>query len=132
MATITGNKAKVMLDIDGTSVQVMELREWSISASTEKIDTSVAGKKSTSHLPGKESWEGEATCISADQYWLKYLSEMVTIEFYIDGDSASAAYSGTASLDFEVSSPHDDVVETSLTFTGSGDLTSPAEAAQTP
>ncbi len=131
MAKKSGQYAQVMLDVNGTPVQVMELREWSVSVSSEKIDSNVAGEDWADHIIGRFSWEGEATCISADQFWLKHIGNKVTIDFYDDASDASAAYQGSASLDFERSVTHDDVIESSLTFTGAGPFTSPAEDAQT-
>lgn len=130
MAKKKGQYAKVSLDVDGTPVDVMELREWSVSVSSEKIDSSVAGEDWADHLIGRFSWEGEATCISADQFWLKHIANKVTIDFFDDASDAQPSYQGTASLDFERTAPHDDIIESTLTFTGAGEFTSPAEDAQ--
>lgn len=118
----TGQYAKVELNVGGTAVTVMELREWSVSASTEKVDSTVAGKAWTEHVIGHGSWEGEATILDIDTYWVDHLFEMVTIKFFFHEDDVDAAYEGTASLDFEVGTPYDDMIETSLTFTGSDGL----------
>lgn len=125
MAVKKGQYAKVMLDVGGTPTQVMELREWSISVSSEKIEASVAGDDWEKHEIGRFSWEGEGTCVSVDDFWLDHIGAKQTIEFYDDANDTNAAYSGTASIDFERSTPHDDLIETSLTFTGSGELTNP-------
>src|SRR5690606_20781017 len=109
--------------VDAVPVTVMELREWSVSGSTEKVDSTVAGKAWTEHEIGHGSWEGEATVLDIDTFWVEHLFEKVTIKFYFNEDDANAAYEGTASLDFEVSTPYDDMIETSLSFTGSGALT---------
>lgn len=121
----TGQYAKVMLNVSGTPTQVMELREWSISVSSEKIDSSVAGEDWADHEIGRKSWEGEATCISADQYWLDYINDKVTIQFFDDANDATPVYEGTASIDFERSVPYDDMIESTLTFTGAGPLVNP-------
>lgn len=126
MAVKKGQYAKVMIDVSGTPTQVMELREWSISGETEKIDSSVAGDDWSRHLIGRGSWEGEATCISADQYWLELMFTQFEVEFFDHKDDINPAYSGTVSMDFERSAPHDDIIESSLTFTGSGALENPA------
>lgn len=128
-----GQYAQVTLEVaGGTEVPVLELREWSISASTEKIDANVAGDEWADHLFGRSSWEGEATTISGDQYWLDMLTQFVTVSFYDHMDDTEPAYRGRVSLDFERNAPHDDIIETSLTFTGAGPLESPAQAAQIP
>lgn len=121
-----GQYAKVSVTVGGTPVDVLELREWSISASSEKIDANVAGDDWADHLIGRYSWEGEATCISGDQYWLDMLTAKVTINFFDNAADLQPAYSGTASIDFERGVPHDDIIETTLTFTGAGELTAPA------
>lgn len=122
----TGQFAKVTATVGTVVVGILELREWSISASTEKIDANVAGDEWNDHLHGRKSWEGEATCISADQYWLDMLDKKVEIAFFDHEDDLQPAYVGTASVDFERGTPHDDVIESTLTFTGAGALTSPA------
>ena len=125
MAKMTGKNAMVEIEIDGTPVKVMELREWSISVSTEKIDASAVGTEWTDTIDGLKSWEGEATCISADQYWLEYLDKRPIIHFYDHEEQQEPTYSGRASIDIERSVSYDDVIESSLTFTGAGPLTSP-------
>lgn len=122
-----GQYAKVTMTVGATPVQVMELREWSISVSSEKIDANVAGDDWADHLHGRFSWEGEATCISGDQYWLKYMDQKIEIAFFDHQDDLQPAYEGFASLDFERNAPHDDIIESTLTFTGAGALTSPAD-----
>ena len=126
MAKKKGQYAKVSMTIDTTPIEVMELREWSISASSEKIDSNVAGEDWADHIIGRFSWEGDATCISADQFWIENITEKLTIDFYDDSNDADPTYTGTASMDFEHSVTHDDIIENSLTFTGAGALTHPA------
>lgn len=123
MAKQTGQYAKAMMDVDGTPVQIAELRDWSISVSTEKIDGNVAGVQWAEHLIGRHSWEAEATCVSVDSFWLSLTEKMITIELYDHIDDTTPAYTGQASMDFERSVPHDDLIETSFTFTGNGELT---------
>ncbi len=122
MAVKTGQYAKVMMDVQGTAVEVMKLREWSISIESNKIDSTAAGQKSETHEIGHLSWEGEATCIDADTFWFAYLTEKVTVDFFDSDKDAKPAFRGTVSLDVERSTPYDDVIETSLSFTGDGDL----------
>lgn len=128
MAVKKGQYAKVMLDVEGTPTQVMELREWSISGETEKIDSSVAGDDWSKHLIGRGSWEAEATCISADQFWLELMFTQFTVDFFDHQDDTDPVYSGKVSMDFERTAPYDDIIESSLTFTGNGKLNNPAGA----
>lgn len=124
MAKRTGQYAKVTYDVSGTPVTVAELRDWSISVSTEKINADVAGVQWSEHLIGRHSWEADATCISVDGYWINLTETMITVEFFDHVDDAEPAYSGEVSMDFERSVPHDDLIETSFTFTGNGILAS--------
>ncbi len=123
-----GQYAKVMMDVDGTPTELMELREWSVSTSSEKVDTTAAGDDWEKHEVGLLSWEGEATCISVDTFWLAHLTDKITIDFFDDASDAEAKFTGTASLDVERSVSYDDVIETSISFTGSGPLTEPTAA----
>lgn len=125
MAKKTGLYAKVEIDVNGTMTQVMELREWSVSVSSEKVDGNVAGDDWADHLIGRKSWEGEATCVSVDEFWLGMLDQKVSIDFYDDSNDTDPTYVGTASLDFEHAVTHDDLIENTLTFTGAGALTHP-------
>lgn len=123
-----GQYAKVSVMVGAVAQPVLELREWTISASSEKIGANVAGDDWSSHLIGLFSWEGEATCISGDQYWLDMLKEHCVITFFDNAEDVDPSYSGSASVDFERGTPHDDIIESTLTFTGNGELTSPASA----
>lgn len=121
---MTGQCAKLIYTIDGeTPVEVAALREWSISVEQEKIDATAACDGWTRNLIGIKSWEGDGTCIDADPYWLDFIDEEnVKIEFYDNEGDAEPKYVGTAIVDFERSTPYDDVIETSFTFTGNGEL----------
>lgn len=122
MAVKTGQYAKVTMEVQGTPVELMKLREWSISIESNKIDTSAAQQDYETHEIGMLSWEGDATCIDADVFWFAYLTDKVVIDFYDKADDAYPAFRGTASLDVERSVSYDDVIETTVTFTGDGEL----------
>lgn len=117
-----GQYAKVTLMVGATPVNVLELREWSVSGSTEKIDSTTAGTDWTSHEIGHGSWEGEATILDIDIFWVDHMFDKVDIQFYFNEGDAAPAYEGTASLDFETSAPYDDMIESSISFTGDGAL----------
>lgn len=125
----TGQYAKIEITVDDVPVNVMELREWSVSGSTEKVDSTVAGVAWTEHEIGHGSWEGEATILDVDTFWVDHLFKKVTIRFFHNEDDAAPAYVGRASLDFEQSTPYDDMIETSISFTGDGALTKGTSAA---
>lgn len=119
----TGQYAEVTMSASGTPATIAELRDWSLSVSSEKIDGNVAGTAWAEHLIGRLSWEAEATCVSVDSFWLGLMEEYVTVSFFDHMDDTTPAYTGQASMDFERSVPHDDLIETSFTFTGNGALT---------
>lgn len=122
MAVKKGQYAEVKLTVGATPVVVAKLRNWSVSASTEKIDTTAAGQDWSTHEIGMGSWEGSAEFIDADQYWLKDLFSKYEIEYYDAADDVDPVYTGTASLDFDRTVPYDDVISTSVTLTGDGEL----------
>lgn len=122
MAVKTGQFAKVMLDVQGTAVELLKLREWSISTSAERIDSSAAKQKFTTHEIGLLSWEAEATCVDADTFWFTYLDKKITIDFFDKESDLKPTFRGTASMDVERTTPYDDLIETSISFTGDGDL----------
>jgi hypothetical protein len=130
MAVKKGQYAKVNIQTstDATTgdpiyTEVLKLREWSVSISSEKIDSSAAGDDWENHEIGRLSWEGEATCVDVDTFWFAKLTEKVSIEFYDAATDVNPKFKGTASLDVERTTPHDDLIETSISFTGSGALT---------
>lgn len=122
MAVKKGQYAKVMMDVGGTPVEIMKLREWSISVESSKLDSTATQQEYETHEIGFLKWEGEATCIDADTFWFAYLADKVDIDFYDAADDPAPAFSGTASVDVERSVPHDDLIETSISFTGDGAL----------
>lgn len=125
MSKMTGQFAKMTTKIgSAASVEIASLREWSVSIESEKIDATAAGDLWASNIRGIMSWEGEATCIDADPYWIDIATsgEVITIDFYDSADDAKPKYRGDAIVDFERTTPYDDVIEVSLTFTGNGPL----------
>jgi hypothetical protein len=124
-STKTGQFAKVTTKVGSASaVNLAKLREWSVSVESEKIDATAAGDAWTRNLTGVLSWSGEATCVDADPYWLDLVTATtpVTIDFFDHEDDIKPKYRGTALIDFERTSPYDDVIEVSVTFTGDGEL----------
>jgi hypothetical protein len=122
MAVKSGQYAKVMLDIDGTPVELMKLREWEVSIESAKLDTTAAGQGWETHEVGHLKWEGSATCIDADTFYFAHLEDKIEIEFYDHEDDPLPVFVGTASLDIDRSVSYDDVIETELSFTGDGAL----------
>lgn len=122
MAVKKGQYAKVMMDVDGTPVEVMKLRSWAISITSNKIDSTATQQEWETHEVGHKKWTGDATCIDADPFWFAHLGDKVAIEFYDDADDLAPAFTGTASVDVDRSVPHDNLIETSFTFEGDGEL----------
>lgn len=122
MAVKKGQFAKVTMMVGLVAVTVASLREWSVSASTEKLDSTAAGDTWTKHEVGLASWEGSATFIDADQYFLANLLDKVIIEFFDKDSDVTPVYKGTCSLDFDRSVAYDALIETSVSLTGDGEL----------
>ncbi len=125
MAQLTGQYAKMMIDVGGVNTQLGELREWSISAASNKVDGTVMGDAWEKHHIGTKNWESEATCVEVDRFWLDLMDSHVTIQYFDQEDDVNPSYEGEASIDWERSAPRDDLIESSLTFTGNGPLISP-------
>lgn len=123
MAAKKGQFAKITLDIGGTSVDVIKLRNWSYSTSVEEIDTTASGDEWTTVEGGHKSWEGDAEVIDVDTFYLDHLGEKATIKFYMaEGDLTYEE--GTALITgVEKSAPYDDLIEQSISFVGDGALT---------
>jgi hypothetical protein len=123
MATKKGQFAKVTLDIGGTSVDVLKLRNWSYSASVEEIDATAAGNEWMDYVSGFKSWEGDAETIDVDTFYLQYLGEVATIKFY-EAEGDLNYEEGQAFLTgLEKSAPYDDLIEQSISYRGTGALT---------
>lgn len=117
-----GQFAKVVLDIDGTQVDVMKLRNWSYSSEVETIDATAASDEWARNEPGVKSWEGEAEVIDVDEYYLQYLGEKASIRFY-QHEADTSYEEGVAIISgVEKSAPYDDLIEQSISFTGDGPL----------
>jgi hypothetical protein len=124
-STKTGQFAKVTTKVgSAAAVDLAKQREWSVSVESEKIDATAAGDAWTRNLTGVLSWSGEATCVDADPYWIDLVTATtpVTIDFYDNEEDPKPKYRGSALIDFERTSPYDDVIEVSVTFTGDGAL----------
>lgn len=127
MAVKKGQYAEIHVDVSGTPTKAAKLRNWSISISSEKIDSTAAGDDWQEHEVGTMAWEGEAELIEVDTFWFDLLTggAKVDIDFYEEDSNASGTvfYSGTASLDADLEAPYDDLITLNVTFTGSGPLT---------
>jgi hypothetical protein len=122
MASKKGQFAKVSLDIGGTAVDVIKLRNWSYSGSVEEVDATAAGSDWMEYLPGFKSWEGDAETIDVDTFYLQYLGETATIKFY-EAEGDTAYEEGQAFITgIEKSAPYDDLIEQSISFRGTGAL----------
>lgn len=128
MAKLKGQYAEIWVDVASTPTKAAGLKNWSISISSEKIDSTAAGDDWTTHETGIMSWEGEAELNEVDTFWFGLLTggAKVDVEFYVadKADIGTVFYSGTATLDGDIEAPYDDLIGVSVTFTGSGALTS--------
>lgn len=122
MAVKKGQFAKVTMDVNGTPVDIMKLREWTVSIESDKLDSTAANQKWKTHEISFIGWEGEATCIDADLFWLSYLETKVTIDFYDAATDVDPTLRGTASLNVERTVSYDALIEQSISFSGDGEL----------
>jgi hypothetical protein len=126
MATYKGNGGTIKIGTDA----VANLRSWSIEASAATSETTTMGSLVATHLPTITSWTG-----SCDAFWdpldttgqvALAPGNVVTIIF-TPVDTAAAtdvAYSGSVIVTgHSKTASHDGNVEASLSFQGTGPLT---------
>jgi hypothetical protein len=121
--TQKGQFAKVVLTIEGVEVEVMKLRSWSYSTSVEELDTTAAGDEWTTVEGGHKSWEGDAEVIDVDEYYISYLGDKATIQFYMNETDTTYEEGVALITGVDKSAPYDDLIEQSLSFKGDGAIT---------
>jgi len=129
---------------NGTLTPVAELRSFSISTSTEVIENTTMGDNSRSYFAGLKSFEGTADIFydnnqlegAADNDIPAFLGgtnqraeatrqDHVSFEAYPDGTTAGKPkISGDIIVTgYNITSSLDGMVEASISFTGTGDIT---------
>jgi predicted secreted protein len=108
---------------------VASIRSFSIDYNSETVDTTKMGDDARTHSATIKTWNA-----SVDAIWLEdtdagqqafNVGDSITLNLYPEGgDSADTYYTGTAIVTGQnISTSYDDIVMTSFTAQGSGDLT---------
>lgn len=114
------------LSVDGTNVA--QLSSWNISESVDATECTYMGAEWKEFHAGIPSWEGTAEAIFADDATSGYASGVtigstVALVAY-PADGVAVSYTGSAIVTgVETAASMDDVVRVSLSFQGTGPLT---------
>lgn len=139
MATsaIAGYKGALMFSTStgGTVTRAAEITDWNLDITHDEIDaTSHDSSGTRERIAGIDSWEGSAEMLhvmsSGDAGSANAIFDIITaktkidFEFYPTGSSDDGYYAGEGFFTgFNLSSPAEDALATSLSFIGSGQLT---------
>ena len=125
MATFAGRAGVVRIGANA----VAEVRNWSVEASGDTIDDSVMGDTWRTFKAGLKSWTGSADVLFDDTdtngQMACTVGASLTVSFLMEGTGAgSHRLTGTALVTARnISGSHEGLVEASLSFQGSGELT---------
>lgn len=136
-AAIAGYKGALMFSTStaGSVARLAEVTDWSLSIEHAEIDATSHDSSGTREvIGGIDQWNGSAEMLhvmssgnagSANAVFDLITSKtQVNFEFYPTGSSSDGFYSGKGFFtDFELSSPNEDALATSLSFVGNGQLT---------
>jgi len=120
-----------VLKIGGTAVA--ELRSFSLDTTTEALQTTTMGDGAHTYIAGLENFSGSADVFYDDTHHTSITSLTggsnagpVTLSFFPAGEglSANPKLTGSAVITgYSLTSSFDGVIEASITFQGTGDLT---------
>jgi hypothetical protein len=125
MATHKGSEGVVKVGAN----TIAELKSYSIEETANTIDTTTLGDSSETHVTGLKKWSGSADCFwdetDTNGQLALTIGSSVTMNFYPEGATTGDRYAtGTATVvGASVNAESDGIVETSFSFTGTGDLT---------
>lgn len=133
MAVYEGSNGTVKVDVaaTGTPAAVASVRSWSLDISRETVESTAMGVGSRTYLKGLESFSGSMDVVYDDAEAALVSSalnpttdDVVAVELYPDGDVAATKFAGNIIVTgYSVSASYDGLVEASVSFTGTGDLT---------
>jgi len=120
MACISGKNGA--LSVDGGSTNVAQLTAWTITQNAETIEASYMGADWKCIKPGMASWEGTAEAVfDTTEVYPVIGAEVSLVAYEIAG---TTTYSGNAIVtSVETAVGVEDMITTSLSFTGDGQLT---------
>ena len=111
-----------------SSTTIGELRNYSLSHSSDVVEDSVIGDTYRTRLATMKTWSA-----SGDLYWdetnagqlLITIGSSVTLNLYPEGDTAGDTYYSGAAIvtKFDISASFDGIVEGAISFEGNGVLT---------
>ena len=108
---------------------IAEVRSYSIETQMDPIEDSVMGDTWKTHQSGMQSWSGQLNCFwdETDTNGQVALVEgaSITLNLYPEGASTGDKYwTGTALITgVQLQASHDGMVESTITFQGTGSLT---------
>lgn len=119
MACISGKNGA--LSVDGGSTNVAQLTAWTITQNAETIEASYMGADWKCIKPGMSSWEGTAEAIfDTTEVYPTIGTEVQLTAYEVSG---TMTYNGSAIVtSIETSVGVEDMITTSLSFTGDGAL----------
>ena len=106
---------------------IAEVRSWALNTSAELVDASCLGDRWKVQMPTLKSWHGSLSCFWDETDALQNaltVGEQISLVLYPAGDEAQhVSFSGTAFITArDYTGSHSGLVETNLTFQGSGAL----------
>lgn len=125
MATFSGSDGVVKI---GSSA-LAEVRSWSVDTTADTNEDTVMGDTWRTHKSSLKSWNGSADVLFDDTdttgQTACVIGAEISVSFQMEGDtSGDHKLSGTAIITAKsVSTSYDGLVESSITFTGTGALT---------
>jgi hypothetical protein len=120
MACISGKNGA--LSVDGGTTNIAQLTAWTITQNAETIEASYMGATWKCVEPGMAGWEGSAEAVFDTTEVYPIIGTVVSLVAYeIAGTSTYAGDAVVTSL--ETSVGVEDMITASLSFTGTGALT---------
>ena len=120
MACITGKNGA--LSVDGGTSNIAQLTAWTITQNAETIEASYMGATWKCVEPGMAGWEGSAEAVFDTTEVYPIIGTVVSLVAYeVNGTSTYAGDAVVTSL--ETSVGVEDMITASLSFTGTGALT---------
>lgn len=127
MATYLGNDGTVIV---GSTGAIANVRSWSLEETAATAETTAMGSTLATHVSTITSWTG-----SCEAFWDKddtdgqtaaSVGSSITIKFQPEGNtSGDTIWQGTALVTgHSKTASHDGIVEASISFQGTGALTS--------
>jgi predicted secreted protein len=137
MSLLTGNNGAIYINNGTHDVNLAQIKSFSVDIKASTIETSVMGQDSKTYLKGLGEWSGSADIIvDTDNLYgganpIAVLNgtaglvgdNPVGVKLYIDYESGTPVddvWQGYVIItDFALKAPHDNMIEATVSFTGS-------------